>query len=290
MTTINQLPLQTGLAPGDQFAVWTPNNGDTRRVPFSVLQAAIFGSVPQTSDSLPGTLLNKLFNLGDNTLRGTFAQFNLACIDADFSTTDGIETLRNKTINLCTNTLRGTKAQWEDVVDDDALVFASDLGPLATATAPLTIAQGGTNGITAAAARTSLGAAASGVNTDITALDQDVVVTATGTIAANSIGYRGLPQETKTAAYVLALADAGKQISITIGGVTIPANSAVAFPIGTTIVVYNNSATTQAIAITTDTLRLAGTATVGTRMLSQYGMATLVKVAATAWVAMGNVS
>lgn len=290
MTTINQLPLQTGLAPGDQFAVWTPNNGDTRRVPFSALQAAIFGNIPQTGDSLPGTLLNKLFNLGDNTLRGTFAQFNQACIDADFSTTDGIETLRNKTINLCTNTVRGTKAQWDDVVTDGALVFASDLGPLATATAPLTIAQGGTGGITAAAARTSLGAAASGVNTDITALDQDVVVTATGTIAANSIGYRGLPQETKTAAYVLALADAGKQISITTGGVTIPANSAVAFPIGTTIVVYNNSGATQAIAITTDTLRLAGTATVGTRTLSQYGVATLVKVAATVWVAMGNVS
>jgi hypothetical protein len=290
MTTINQLPLQTGLAPGDQFAVWTPNNGDTRRVPFSVVQAAIFGSVPQTSDSLPGTLLNKLFNLGDNTLRGTFAQFNLACIDADFSTTNGIETLRNKTISLCSNTLRGTKAQWEDVVDDDALVFASDLGPLATAEGPLSVDLGGTGGITAAAARTSLGAAASGANTDITALDQDVVVTATGTIAANSIGYRGLPQETKTAAYVLALGDAGKQISITTGGVTIPANSAVAFPIGTTIVVYNDSGATQAIAITTDTLRLAGTATTGPRTLAQYGVATLIKVTATTWLAMGNVS
>jgi hypothetical protein len=201
-----------------------------------------------------------------------------------------VQTLKNKSISLCTNVVRGLKEQWENVVTDDALVFASDLGPLATATAPITIAQGGTGGITAAAARTSLGAAASGVNTDITALDQDVVITATGTIAANSIGYRGLPQEAKTAAYVLALGDAGKHISITTGGVTIPANGAVAFPIGTTIVVYNNSSSTQSIAITTDTLRLAGTATTGTRTLAQYGVATLVKVAAAVWVAMGNVS
>jgi hypothetical protein len=288
MTTINQLPLQSSLNGGDQFAVWGPNNGDTRRVPYSVLRDSIVASLQV--DGAPNVLVNKVFNLGSNTLTGTLAQFSVACTDADFASTETVQTLKNKSISLCTNVVRGLKEQWENVVTDDALVFASDLGPLATATAPITIAQGGTGGITAAAARTSLGAAASGVNTDITALDQDVVITPTGTIAANSIGYRGLPQEAKTAAYVLALGDAGKHISITTGGVTIPANGAVAFPIGTTIVVYNNSSSTQSIAITTDTLRLAGTATTGTRTLAQYGVATLVKVAAAVWVAMGNVS
>ena len=129
--------------------------------------------------------------------------------------------------------------------------------------------------------------AKSGINTDITALDQDVVVTATGTIAANTLGYRGLPQNSQTGVYTLALADAGKHISITTGGVIIPANASIAFPIGTTIVVFNNSATSQNISITTDTMRQAGTANTGTRALAQYGLATCVKVSATTWAISG---
>jgi hypothetical protein len=154
----------------------------------------------------------------------------------------------------------------------------------------LAVANGGTGASDAATARTNLGAAASGANTDITALDQDVTITATGTIAANSIGFRGLPQESKTSGYTLALADAGKHISITTGGITIPANSSVAFPVGTAIVIYNDSSSTQTIAITTDTLRQAGTANTGTRTLAQRGLATCVKVASTTWVVSGSVT
>lgn len=129
--------------------------------------------------------------------------------------------------------------------------------------------------------------ASSGANTDITALDQDVTITATGTIAADTIGYRGLPQNSQTAGYTLALSDAGKHISITTGGVVIPANGSVAFPIGTTIVVFNNSGSNQTISITTDTLRQAGTANTGSRTLAQYGLATMVKMTSTMWVISG---
>lgn len=143
------------------------------------------------------------------------------------------------------------------------------------------------DGVTSAIQTQLNGKAASGANTDITALDQDVTITATGTIAANSLGYRGLPQNSQTASYTLALADAGKHISITTGGVVIPANSSIAFPVGTAIVVFNNSSTSQNISITTDTLRQAGTANTGTRTLAQYGLATCVKVASTTWVISG---
>jgi len=135
---------------------------------------------------------------------------------------------------------------------------------------------------------TEIGAAASGANTDITALDQDITITATGTIAANTIGYRGLPQNAQTGAYTLALSDAGKHISITTGGVVVPANSGVAFPIGSAISVYNDSALSQTISITTDTMYLAGTATTGSRTLAQRGVATILKVAATTWVISGG--
>jgi hypothetical protein len=154
----------------------------------------------------------------------------------------------------------------------------------------VSVAGGGTGATTAGGARTNLGAAASGANTDITALGQDVTITATGTIAADTIGYRGLPQNSQTASYTLALDDAGKHISITTGGVIIPANGSVAFPIGTTIVVFNNSASTQTISITTDTLRQAGTTNTGTRTLAVYGLATLVKMTSTVWVVTGNVT
>jgi phage baseplate assembly protein gpV len=119
-------------------------------------------------------------------------------------------------------------------------------------------------------------------------------ITSTGGITsadlADAVGYKGLPQNARTSAYTLALSDMGMHISITTGGVTIPANSAVAFPIGSTIVVFNNSGSAQTISINTDTLRLGGTATTGNRTIAQYGIATLVKVAATVWVATGNVT
>jgi hypothetical protein len=176
----------------------------------------------------------------------------------------------------------------------------------------LPVTQGGTGATTASGARTNLGAtgigaalftaatdasarstisaAASGANTDITALDQDVTITATGTIAADTLGFRGLPQNSQTASYTLALSDAGKHISITTGGVIIPANSSIAFPVGTTIVIFNDSGSNQTISITTDTLRLAGTASTGSRTLGQYGLATCVKVASTTWVISGSVT
>ena len=41
MTTINQLPLLTSLSGGDQLVLWTPNNGDSRRLPFSALETTL---------------------------------------------------------------------------------------------------------------------------------------------------------------------------------------------------------------------------------------------------------
>jgi hypothetical protein len=175
------------------------------------------------------------------------------------------------------------------IATQDASSVAITGGSVAGIT-DLAVADGGTGASDAATARTNLGAAASGANTDITALDQDVTVTATGTIGADTLGHRGLPQNSQTSGYTLVLADAGKHISITTGGVTIPANGVTAFPVGTTIVVYNDSASGQTIGISTDTLRLSGTASTGNRTLAQRGLCTLVKVAATEWVVTGNVT
>ena len=87
---------------------------------------------------------------------------------------------------------------------------------------------------------------------------------------------RGAPQNSQSGAYPLVVGDAGKHISITTGGVTVNANI---FSIGDMVTVYNNSGSSQNITQGTSvTLRLAGTATTGTRALAQYGVATLLCV------------
>jgi hypothetical protein len=101
---------------------------------------------------------------------------------------------------------------------------------------------------------------------------------------AYSIGYVNIPQSSSTT--TLALSDSGKFIAAT-AGVTIPANASVAFATGTVVVIFNNSASSITISITSDTLRLAGTTTTGSRTLAAYGTATLFKVASTVWVASG---
>ena len=157
---------------------------------------------------------------------------------------------------------------------------------------PWAISVGGTGAITAAAARTNLGAAALGVNADITSLLESTAVAAGGTIAATSLGYRGIPAsgQAQGAVITLALTDAGKRVANTAGGWTIPANASVAFPTGTTLVLHNNSASAQTVAITTDTLTWAGTTTTGSRTVAANGLATITKVAATSWLINGNVA
>jgi len=110
----------------------------------------------------------------------------------------------------------------------------------------------------------------------------------TGAIAVASPGFRSIPQNAQTSAYTLALTDAGKHVSNTTGGFVIPANGSVAFPIGTAVVMFNNSSSPQNISITSDTLRQAGTTNTGTRALGAYGVATVLKVASTVWVISGT--
>lgn len=113
-------------------------------------------------------------------------------------------------------------------------------------------------------------------------------VSDTGTIATTSAGFRGTPQSSN-ATGTLALTDNGKALFVSTNQ-TIPANASVAFPIGSTIVIINTSASSITIAITSDTLRQAGTSNTGTRTLAAYGACTLIKQGSTTWWIMGNVT
>ena len=99
--------------------------------------------------------------------------------------------------------------------------------------------------------------------------------------------YPQVPQNAKTAAYTLVAGDAGKHISITTGGVTIPQN---VFSVGDAISIYNNSGSSQTITQGTGvTLRLAGSSSTGNRTLSQYGLCTVLCVASNVFVVSGAI-
>ena len=109
----------------------------------------------------------------------------------------------------------------------------------------------------------------------------------------DSVGFRNIPQNSKSAAYTLVLADAGKHIfhpstDANARTFTIPANSSVAYAIGTAITFINMTAEVVTIAITTDTMYLSSAGTTGSRSLAQYGSATAIKMTSTTWLISGS--
>jgi len=109
----------------------------------------------------------------------------------------------------------------------------------------------------------------------------------------NEVGFKNIPQNSQSAAYTLVLADAGKHIfhpstDANARTFTIPANSSVAYPIGTAITFVNMTSQVVTIAITTDTMYLSAAGTTGSRSLAQYGSATAIKMTSTTWLISGS--
>ena len=97
---------------------------------------------------------------------------------------------------------------------------------------------------------------------------------------------RNAPQNSRTSAYTLVAADAGKHISITTGGVTI---ASAVFSTGDMVTIFNNSAATQTITQgASTTVYLAGTASTGNRTLAQRGLCTIICVAANTFAIAGS--
>jgi hypothetical protein len=124
----------------------------------------------------------------------------------------------------------------------------------------------------------------------------------TGATGAGSTGPTGstgsssgvIVQNSQSTAYTTVLGDAGKHIfhpsaDTTARTFTIDSNANVAYTVGTVITFVNQaSAGVITIAITSDTMRLAGTGTTGSRSLAANGIATAIKVTSTEWLISGT--
>lgn len=96
---------------------------------------------------------------------------------------------------------------------------------------------------------------------------------------------------TQSASYTLALTDIGKIIEMNVSSantLTVPLNSTVAFPIGTSIdVVQYGSGQTTLVAASGVTLRSNGSKL---KLSGQYSAASLYKRGADEWITMGDLS
>jgi hypothetical protein len=126
----------------------------------------------------------------------------------------------------------------------------------------------------------------SGAIAGTTSINTSGTITTSAAITDGTGSIRQIPQNAQTAAYTLVLADVGKHISITTGGVTVPEDI---FAIGDNITIFNNSTSNQTITQGTGTtLRAGGSTATGNRTLAAYGVATILCVGADVFVITGT--
>lgn len=134
---------------------------------------------------------------------------------------------------------------------------------------------------------------AAGTKLDITTITDGEFLKRSGTnITSGTAGYINIPQNSQIVNYTTVLADAGKMIfhpssDNNARTFTIDSNANVPYVVGTAIT-FINMINTVTIAITSDTLILAGTGGTGSRTLAANGVVTAVKITSTSWIISGT--
>lgn len=185
------------------------------------------------------------------------------------------------------NSLGTTALGWQNLfgntgfvlnIENSDWVATHTTGIVTVGTGDLRVTTAGTN----AASVVTIGGTQTLTNKTLTS--PTMTAPALGTVASgnldactadgtNKVGYRNVPQNAKTGSYTLVATDVGKVVPNTTGGWTV--NNSV-HSAGDVISLYNDSGSSQNItAGTITTMRLAGSATTGTRALAARGLATL---------------
>lgn len=239
----------------------------------------VFSSSP--SLATPTFTGNVAFNAGTGnnvTMTGTSGTGKLVFNASPSFTTPTLGVATATSINGISITSRTASSL--NIYEGKNLIFESSIDFISNDGAVVNFNSGGDVAYQTDLANYVLSTSLSGTINDFTLNDS------TSSDTAKSIGFLGTPINTKSAGYILAISDQGKTI-YTSAAITIPANSSVAFPIGTEIKIIASDAISVDIA--SDTLQWGGQATnqTGTRNIAKYGMATLVKVTSTIWYITG---
>ena len=207
-----------------------------------------------------------------------------AAVAATFTATS-TDTISSKSISLTTNTLTGTSAELATAINDE-----TGSGLLVFGTSPTLITP-------------ALGIPASGVATNITGLPQSGVTSLTSDLALKaplaspvltspSISY-AINAQTGTT-YTTVLADAGKIITSSNAGtvvITLPPNSSVAYPIGSSINVISIGAGLTNFAIGAGvTINSTGAVPAAPVLRIAHSSATAIKTATDTWQVVGDIS
>lgn len=198
-------------------------------------------------------------------------------------------TLSATSLGASTSTITGLTVNNSPTASDDYLAYYSAADGAIRKATVASIAASATAGVSSLNGLTGGLSIAQGSGISVSAGGSSVTVGLSDAQLTSNI-----VQNSKSAAYTTVLTDGEKHIlhpsaDTTARTFTIDSNANVAYPIGTAITFVNqNSAGTVTIAITSDTMRLAGPGTTGSRTLAANGIATALKIATTEWIISGT--
>jgi len=287
------------IGTGEQSGTW----GNTTNTNLgTAIEQAIVGkadvTVSSTSVTLTLTDSNALQNaralyLNLSGTPGGAATLNVPAIEKNYIVKNGtnqVVTIKVTGQTGVTIPVGKTVLVYNDGTD---VLTAVDHIPSLTLGAALPVASGGTGGTTSTGSGAVVLQTSPSLTTPALGTPTAGVLSSCTVDGTDAVGFRNTPVNSQSAAYTAVLADAGKTIFHPASDnnartFTIPANSSVAYAVGTVLTFVNLAEADVTIAITDDTLYLAGAGTTGSRTLAEYGIASAVKLASTTWLISGN--
>jgi hypothetical protein len=287
------------IGTGEQSGTWGTTTNENLG---TAIEQAIVGKADVTvsSTSVTLTLTNsnalqdaRALYLNLSGTPGGAATLNVPAIEKNYivkNGTDQVVTIKVSGQTGVTIPVGKTVLVYNNATD---VVTAVDHIPSLTLATALPVASGGTGGTTSTGSGAVVLQTSPSLTTPALGTPTAGVLSSCTVDGTDAVGFRNTPVNSQSAAYTAVLADAGKTIFHPASDnnartFTIPANSSVAYPVGTVLTFVNLAEADVTIAITDDTLYLAGAGTTGSRTLAEYGIASAVKLASTTWLISGN--